>query len=130
MEQDTPTLAGTLRENRTYAAFHSEPDAIAREFQQTQLTTLVARLPDGLGTRSAALMREVITDVARDCTVLLIAHRLCTVAMADNIVVMEAGMVRAVGSHHALLDSDSLYQELVHNQLMPAADEPAGSLVS
>jgi ABC-type transport system involved in cytochrome bd biosynthesis fused ATPase/permease subunit len=83
-----------------------------------------------LDTRSEALMREVITDVARDCTVLLIVHRLCTVAIADNIVVMEAGMARAVGSHRSLLDSDSLYRELVHNQLMPAADEPAGSLMS
>lgn len=42
-----------------------------------------------------------------------IAHRLSTVMDADAIVLLEAGRVRAVGTHAQLLATDSLYAELV-----------------
>jgi ATP-binding cassette subfamily B protein len=42
-----------------------------------------------------------------------IAHRLSTVIDADTIVVMEAGRVRARGSHRELLAAEPLYRELV-----------------
>jgi ABC-type multidrug transport system fused ATPase/permease subunit len=172
VEQDTPMLAGTLRENLTYAAPDADDAAIVDVLERTQLAGLVSGMPDGIDTdigtrglalsggerqrlavarallrrpgvllldemtahldsRSEAVMREVIAEVARDCTVLLIAHRLHTVTMADNIVVLDAGLVRAAGTHRELLHSDHLYQELVHNQLLTADDElTTGSLVS
>ncbi|TDB92605.1 hypothetical protein E1091_12770, partial [Micromonospora fluostatini] len=42
-----------------------------------------------------------------------IAHRLSTVLDADQIVVMERGRIRAVGSHRDLLREDALYRDLV-----------------
>ena len=51
--------------------------------------------------------------MASRAAVVTIAHRLSTVLDADLIVVMEAGGVRAMGTHAELLAADDLYRELV-----------------
>ncbi|KUP97982.1 hypothetical protein AC529_04200, partial [Thermobifida cellulosilytica TB100] len=65
-------------------------------------------------------LREVVADVARTTTVMVIAHRLSTVVDADRIVVVEGGRVRAVGRHADLMLSDDLYRELIEAQLLDA----------
>ena len=73
-----------------------------------------------LDARSEEKMLRVIGSAAGDCTVLLIAHRISTVTMADEIVVLEGGRVHAAGRHDDLLESDGLYRELARHQLIPA----------
>jgi ABC-type multidrug transport system fused ATPase/permease subunit len=53
--------------------------------------------------------------------VVAIAHRLSTVTSAAQIVVLEAGRVRAIGTHDELVAGDSLYAELAATQLAPPA---------
>ena len=56
--------------------------------------------------------------VARDRTLLVVAHRLSTVVDADQIVVLDAGRVVAAGTHAELLDASPLYRELAEHQLL------------
>ena len=48
------------------------------------------------------------------------AHRLSTVVDSDQIVVLEAGRVVAVGAHEELLQTSALYRELATHQLLVA----------
>lgn len=57
----------------------------------------------------AAGVRELATTGA----VVSIAHRLSTVVDADQIVLLDAGRVRAAGTHEELLATDQLYADLI-----------------
>ena len=46
-------------------------------------------------------------------TTFVVAHRLSTIALADEIVVLEDGTVAARGDHEELLESSELYREIV-----------------
>jgi ABC-type branched-subunit amino acid transport system ATPase component len=74
------------------------------------------------GAVNEAALRDTIAAAARVTTVLVVAHRLSTVTMADGIVVIDAGSVRAVGTHAELLGTDPLYAEQAATQFLVPAD--------
>jgi len=60
---------------------------------------------------------ENLQEFFRGRTVVIIAHRLSTVKNADQIIVLNNGIIAEIGTHHSLVNARSNYFELVRNQL-------------
>ena len=58
------------------------------------------------------LIQQSISELTKGKTLLVIAHRLSTVKDADKIVVLNDGMVEAIGTHEKLLKHTPLYKKM------------------
>lgn len=58
------------------------------------------------------LIQAAFEELARDRTVLLVAHRLSTVVAADRIFVMEGGRIVEAGTHEQLMSSNGAYASM------------------
>lgn len=57
-------------------------------------------------------IKQALGEVMRDRTTLIIGHRLSTIALADEIVVLDEGRAVARGTHEELLETSELYREI------------------
>ena len=62
-------------------------------------------------------IKEALREAMAGRTTFIIAHRLSTIALADEIAVLEDGRLVAKGTHDELLQTDSLYREIVEKGL-------------
>ena len=58
------------------------------------------------------LITNALNELTKGRTVIMIAHRLGTIADADNIVVLDGGKVSANGTHDELIKNSSIYSKL------------------
>ena len=61
---------------------------------------------------SEAQIQRALSALAADSTVLVIAHRLHTIAHCDRIAVLDRGKVAECGTHDELLELGGLYADL------------------
>ena len=90
--------------------------SIARAFLKNAPIILLDEATASLDVENETLIQSALSRLIRDKTVLVIAHRMRTVAGADKIVVLDQGVVAEQGSPGALLERGGLYAHMVRLQ--------------
>lgn len=58
------------------------------------------------------LIQKAISEITKDKTVIMIAHRLSSVKNVDKIYVVENGRIVEEGNHHTLVDNEGIYSRM------------------
>ena len=87
--------------------------AIARALLKNPRILILDDATSSVDASTEAQIKRALEDLMRERTTLIVAHRLSTVALADEIVVLEDGRISARGTHDELVESSPLYREIV-----------------
>ncbi len=93
--------------------------AIARALLRDPAILIMDEATSQVDAESEDQINAAINDFSEGRTVLVIAHRLSTVLVADRIVVIDQGVVVGEGSHDDLLERCEVYARLARTQLAP-----------
>jgi ATP-binding cassette, subfamily B, heavy metal transporter len=121
--------------------------AIARTILKGPPILLLDEATSALDSHTEKEIQDALDRVSRNRTTLVIAHRLSTIVGADEIIVLDAGLIVERGTHQQLLAKNGLYasmwnrqreaeeareklarvgeDEVAPNRVPPPVDEPA-----
>ena len=94
--------------------------------QRLAIARAIARTPDvyvfddsfsALDFATDARLRAALKDETANATVFIVAQRISTVINADRIIVLDNGRVVGIGTHGELLETSSIYREILESQV-------------
>ena len=90
--------------------------ALARSLVHDAKLYIFDEATSNIDSESEAIIYEVIKELAKTKTVILISHRLANVTECDEIFVLEKGVLVEHGTHSELLAQDNVYTNLFMSQ--------------
>ncbi len=92
--------------------------SIARAFLKDAPVILLDEATASLDAENETVIQEALSRLIKDKTVLIIAHRMRTIANADHIIVLKDGTVAEQGTPDFLSGFDSIYGRMTKQQLI------------
>jgi subfamily B ATP-binding cassette protein MsbA len=89
---------------------------IARAVLKNPPILILDEATSALDTESEKLVQDAINNMMQNRTSIVIAHRLSTIRHADEIIVLQKGIIVERGNHDALLGQDGYYRKLIEMQ--------------
>ena len=86
--------------------------SIARAFLKNAPILILDEMTSNVDPINESLIQEAIIELAKDRTVLVIAHHLNTIQHADQILVFQKGKLLEKGKHQELLQKEGYYKKL------------------
>lgn len=90
--------------------------AIARAILKGAKIILFDEATSALDSEAEEHIHEILRDLAKNHTIIVVAHRLQTVINAQQIIVLADGEIVGVGNHQSLIQSNHEYQRLYLSQ--------------
>jgi subfamily B ATP-binding cassette protein MsbA len=115
-EQGYHTLAGDR--GSKLSGGEKQRVTIARAVLKNPPILILDEATSSLDTESEKWVQDAINHLMKDRTSIIIAHRLSTVRHADEIIVLDKGMIAERGKHEELIAQNGIYSKLVAMQEM------------
>ena len=110
------TIANSGRTAARFPGGERQRISIARAFLKNAPIILLDEATASLDVENETLIQAALSRLIRDKTVLVIAHRMRTVAGADKIVVLDGGTVAEQGTPDSLIQKKGIYARMVQLQ--------------
>lgn len=94
--------------------------------QRLSIARVLAKKPEiyifddsfsALDFKTDATLRAKLKPYTKDAAVLIVAQRINTIQNADNIIVLDEGVVAGMGTHKQLMETCDVYREIAYSQL-------------
>jgi ABC-type multidrug transport system fused ATPase/permease subunit len=98
--------------------------ALARVFLKRPDILILDEAVSEIDSESETHIHEAVLPLLGNCTMIIVAHRLSSLMLADHVFVLDEGTIVEQGSHHDLMRSNGAYARLFREQF---AAQTAGS---
>ena len=125
--QNSRLLKGSILDNVKLGRQSASEEAVLEALEAAQCMDIIEKLPEGIHTvigsqgvhlsggedpDNEAKVQAAFRELSRGKTVIMIAHRLSTVANADCIYVVQDGRIAEAGTEEALRAKDGLFASM------------------
>ena len=115
ISQGGKNLSGGQRQRLTIArAVVKEPDILILDDSASALDFA-----------TDAALRKSIRNIKKDITTIIVSQRAASIMNADQIIVLDDGLVAGIGTHENLLKNCEVYQEIYYSQFKKSEEQEA-----